>query len=275
MGRELQDFINTYFEENQRYSADDFRTRKYWWENWQCLHPKHLDFHVKLHPEWYVFICKSNGQGAMTKFSPYLYPIFANVKFCVQCVIPNDLSWQRALTYEECNELGFNVITPKVSRLPFVTAGNSNDYRQLKTAHDNTMFQFNQQCNEFMKNTWPGYGLNETAVIRPSLRQPEQVVWKQREKTGWDFDSYDWLEKDLYEAKLLAYYNSPKWYAKRDARYLHDGYKCVKCGSANIECHHHTYRRVFRELLTDLVTMCRRCHENTHKEGQRRKGQRV
>tara|TARA_R110000822_G_scaffold88555_3_gene205135 strand:- start:239 stop:649 length:411 start_codon:yes stop_codon:yes gene_type:complete len=136
------------------------------------------------------------------------------------------------------------------------------------------MLEFNQQCDDFANKLFPGYPYNSAScIVRKSWKQPGYALALKQIK--WDFDSYEWLEKDLYEAKLLAYYDSPKWHAKRDARYLHDGYKCVKCGSANIECHHHTYKRVFRELLTDLVTMCRRCHEDIHKEGQRRKGQRA
>ena len=259
MSRELQEFIDLYFKEDAYYTAETFDLCKSWWVKLKCIQPQWI--HAA--PEKYVFICKSNGQGGMTKPMPWLYPDFANVKYCVQAVHPQLISWQRTLTYEECCEFGFNVVKPKASRQPFVVAGNSDDYRQLKIAHNHTLSEFSQQCHEFVKNVFPGYPYNlNSYIIRKSWKQP-----------GWDFSTNEWIPRDQFMIKLAAYYESPKWFAKRDQVFQRDDWQCVRCGSPeDIQCHHVSRKNQFNELLTDLVTMCKRCHHSRHESDLRRKG---
>jgi 5-methylcytosine-specific restriction endonuclease McrA len=40
--------------------------------------------------------------------------------------------------------------------------------------------------------------------------------------------------------------------------------KCLGCGNPRFELHHRSYQRVGHELLTDLVPLCRACHQKVH-----------
>lgn len=63
--------------------------------------------------------------------------------------------------------------------------------------------------------------------------------------------------------KYKAYLLSDEWKAKREARKKKDGYKCKRCRSTkNLQVHHLTYKRIFNERLSDLVTTCDKCHNN-------------
>ena len=58
-----------------------------------------------------------------------------------------------------------------------------------------------------------------------------------------------------------AYLRTPAWRSLSDQAKARDHYRCVLCGSPDeLEVHHKTYKRVGREDLDDLVTLCHRCH---------------
>lgn len=72
-----------------------------------------------------------------------------------------------------------------------------------------------------------------------------------------------------YLLKSLAgtyknYLKSPAWKVKRDAVEQRDGGQCV-CGAQATEVHHKTYGNIGKELLSDLVALCKECHERVHK----------
>ena len=82
--------------------------------------------------------------------------------------------------------------------------------------------------------------------------------------TKCDFYEYDkdWGKVDYYE-----YMNSPEWKAKREERLKHDKYQCQLCHTAkNLVVHHVTYDRLGHEDLSDLVTLCKKCHESVHEK---------
>ena len=63
-----------------------------------------------------------------------------------------------------------------------------------------------------------------------------------------------------------AYYCLPHWAERRAARFVHDGWSCVLCGTGDdLQCHHVTYERLFEESLQDLMTVCGLCHETIHR----------
>lgn len=75
------------------------------------------------------------------------------------------------------------------------------------------------------------------------------------------------VRKEDYEWYIKL---SPIWKAKRQERLELDGYACKKCKSAGdgkpLHVHHRTYDRFGgRELITDLVTLCEKCHAKVHK----------
>ncbi len=70
---------------------------------------------------------------------------------------------------------------------------------------------------------------------------------------------------DYYEIKgdgwYEAYLSSEQWKQKRLLILQRDGYKCIACGTTRrLAVHHKVYDRVGNELLSDLITLCKRCH---------------
>jgi hypothetical protein len=62
-----------------------------------------------------------------------------------------------------------------------------------------------------------------------------------------------------------AYYGLLHWQQVRSDRLSMDSFRCVCCHACDeLQCHHLTYKRLFAERLTDLMTLCRGCHELVH-----------
>ena len=62
---------------------------------------------------------------------------------------------------------------------------------------------------------------------------------------------------------------SAEWAAKRRERWKIDGGRCVMCkrpvSGGEWECHHLHYRTLGREnVITDICTLCKDCHEKIH-----------
>lgn len=69
------------------------------------------------------------------------------------------------------------------------------------------------------------------------------------------------FSKEVYE----AYIKSDEWREIAAKRMKKDGYKCVMCGATiNLCVHHLTYDNLGTEPLTDLITLCKKCHKNLH-----------
>ena len=69
-------------------------------------------------------------------------------------------------------------------------------------------------------------------------------------------------------SEYQAYLRTPKWFAIRQRCFERDNYKCRHCHTAITlatgHCHHTTYRRLGDEQLSDLLTLCRTCHDRHH-----------
>lgn len=65
--------------------------------------------------------------------------------------------------------------------------------------------------------------------------------------------------------KRIDYYEyiaSSEWAAKRKRALDRDNHECQTClNGADLEVHHKTYERLGHERLSDLITLCRSCHE--------------
>lgn len=57
------------------------------------------------------------------------------------------------------------------------------------------------------------------------------------------------------------YIHSPAWRTKADERMQIDDCICQVCGRAASDVHHLTYDRFGNEEMSDLVSLCRECHE--------------
>lgn len=72
-------------------------------------------------------------------------------------------------------------------------------------------------------------------------------------------------EKAAFDASYAAYMHSDEWRAKRKAVMLRAQGICEGCRAKTaVQVHHLHYRRVFREMLFDLVAICKECHEACH-----------
>jgi 5-methylcytosine-specific restriction endonuclease McrA len=61
------------------------------------------------------------------------------------------------------------------------------------------------------------------------------------------------------------YQRIPEWGARRNRVLIRAGYRCELCGSRGlIDVHHKTYERYGDELLSDLIALCRPCHQKFH-----------
>lgn len=62
------------------------------------------------------------------------------------------------------------------------------------------------------------------------------------------------------------YIKSSDWKKQSKRRMAIDDFKCQRCGTAkNLVVHHITYDRLGNEKMEDLITLCRKCHEEIHK----------
>ena len=59
------------------------------------------------------------------------------------------------------------------------------------------------------------------------------------------------------------YMNSPAWLAKKRKVLERDGRLCVCGGNATV-VHHKTYDNIGKEPLSDLVALCKHCHDGYH-----------
>ena len=60
------------------------------------------------------------------------------------------------------------------------------------------------------------------------------------------------------------YLSSPAWNRKRDLVIERDKGICVRCRAEGKEVHHKTYDNIGKEPLSDLVMLCKGCHERVH-----------
>lgn len=82
---------------------------------------------------------------------------------------------------------------------------------------------------------------------------------------AWEFIA-DIPHLKLQSPKYIAYRKSGAYVALMKLRRKCDGGRCHKCGSnKKLHFHHLTYDRLFKELLTDGVTLCSNCHLSGHK----------
>jgi len=55
------------------------------------------------------------------------------------------------------------------------------------------------------------------------------------------------------------------WRRKRKKIMRRDGFECTVCGSKyQLQVHHYTYERLWKERKSDLATLCSECHAKEH-----------
>ena len=76
----------------------------------------------------------------------------------------------------------------------------------------------------------------------------------------------EFIKRGIRKFRYKRYLNGERWNVKRKAVLSRDGYACQQCGASNtmLHVHHKTYKRIFRERLDDLQTLCAGCHRTNH-----------
>jgi 5-methylcytosine-specific restriction endonuclease McrA len=77
---------------------------------------------------------------------------------------------------------------------------------------------------------------------------------------------YEYLKSSEWKEKKKKFYSSG---------YFKKGIFCMCCKAKDkpLEVHHKTYKRLFKERLSDLFSACRECHQNIHNLHKTRKSQ--
>jgi 5-methylcytosine-specific restriction endonuclease McrA len=79
-----------------------------------------------------------------------------------------------------------------------------------------------------------------------------------------------WVDDQQWNLARDAYSQSERWRTLRKKVFARDRYQCQGCLKHQDSCakpfevHHKTYDRIGRELLCDLVTLCKDCHTWLH-----------
>jgi len=69
------------------------------------------------------------------------------------------------------------------------------------------------------------------------------------------------------KTKYNAYISSPEWQEKRKQVFEQKWYKCESCWiSESLHVHHWTYRRLYKEKISDLFVLCWYCHMSLHEK---------
>ena len=95
-----------------------------------------------------------------------------------------------------------------------------------------------------------------------------EVAIRERQQRIRELDEKRERERAEWRAKYNAYMGSEQWKHKRRKVMERDNYTCRGCGENRAtEIHHSTYKHLGRELLFELVAVCRKCHEIVHNQG--------
>lgn len=69
----------------------------------------------------------------------------------------------------------------------------------------------------------------------------------------------------IRQEEYREYLKTDHWKETREEALRRGGYKCHDCGAKeNLQVHHLTYARRGHEKQSDLVVVCKHCHEKRH-----------
>lgn len=93
---------------------------------------------------------------------------------------------------------------------------------------------------------------------------------------SWVKKNGKWIKREIYKKRrkkkrkfktYKEYLKSQQWDSRRREKLKRAGYKCEKCTTTkNLHVHHKTYKRIFKEKMSDLIVLCSICHGLYHKK---------
>ena len=76
----------------------------------------------------------------------------------------------------------------------------------------------------------------------------------------------NWRHHPKLTDEYREYMASERWTLTKVTYFAAEGHTCLGCkASNNIDLHHLTYRHFQNEWWTDLIPLCRPCHERVHR----------
>ena len=101
---------------------------------------------------------------------------------------------------------------------------------------------------------------------RLKLKPPTEIEAKERRKPVTTNTS---RLAELQSMPYASYLQSPEWIKRRQKALRFAGFRCQVCNaSEGLNVHHRTYKRIGHENMGDLVTLCKKCHEIFHHNGE-------
>jgi len=115
----------------------------------------------------------------------------------------------------------------------------ADDLRRVEKYHDYDSEIFKQLKEQEKQREFEQHQANKVSVLS------DQLMSKQQKK--------DHLQSEY-------------WHKLKVAKLQQCGSYCEKCGrlSKHLDLHHKTYKRLGFEALSDVVLLCRTCHEHQH-----------
>ena len=101
-----------------------------------------------------------------------------------------------------------------------------------------------------------------TSVPRTSMEEASPPLDYSKPRSTWQQP----LKKNAVDYNI--YITSGKWYENpvRKMRLFNANYACELCTStSHIEVHHTHYASLGSESLSDIIVLCKECHDYTHK----------
>lgn len=113
------------------------------------------------------------------------------------------------------------------------------------------------------------YFLDRKKISKSNSKQNYEYL-KEFLKSNYTSSTYTEYElPDLIyisQVEKKAYLNSPQWKTIKRQRLAIDQYTCQSCNQSglSLEVHHIHYRTFKSESLSDLISVCRNCHQAIH-----------
>lgn len=97
---------------------------------------------------------------------------------------------------------------------------------------------------------------NTKQLTAPTLKPKGKIVFT---------EMINIIKSDKHKIYIDYINNSLEWKIKKQEFFSNKPYKCESCGTTkDIQVHHGTYDRLYKEEMTDLFALCNKCHTNYH-----------
>jgi len=177
----------------------------------------------------------------------------------------NNLKWQlkeMSLTQEEFDfcywsdvfSIEFIDVDRKRKPTPILTNYKCFDCKKTKQTYATTKSKLRELSAGLSKKNGRGSIRCPECENKPS-KKIKTTKYKLAEESITDYSKMNYLE----------YLKTPKWKNIKNKIRSRAKNKCEKCGSnKELHTHHLTYERRGNELLSDLICLCKDCHEAAH-----------